>query len=118
GLWDWISGFIAVDKDLNTVRGIAFDHKGETPGLGARITDEKVQARYVGKKIFDESGNVISITMVKGEGNTNLTDHQVDGMSGATLTAKGVNKMLAEYLGCYSAYLSKIKSENRLAVND
>ena len=117
GLWDWISGYIALNKDLNTVRGIAFDHKQETPGLGARITDKAVQGRYIGKKIFNAGGTLESIKMVKGEGNSGLSQHEVDGMSGATLTAKGVNQMLMHYLDSYRGFFSKVKSENKLAVN-
>ncbi|WP_258104400.1 NADH:ubiquinone reductase (Na(+)-transporting) subunit C [Marinoscillum sp. MHG1-6] len=116
GLWDWISGYIALDGDLNTIRGIAFDHKQETPGLGARITSQEIQGRYVGKTIF-EAGELVSVSMVKGEGNAGLTDHQVDGMSGATMTGKGVNRMLEEYLGCYQPFFDKVKSEGNLALN-
>ncbi|WP_462251072.1 NADH:ubiquinone reductase (Na(+)-transporting) subunit C [Ekhidna sp.] len=112
GLWDWVSSYIALESNLNTVKGIAFDHKGETPGLGARITEVKVQDRYVGKKIYDASGELQSITMVKGEGNTGLNEHEVDGMSGATMTAKGLNAMLIDYLQCYSAFIQKTKSQN------
>lgn len=107
GLWDWISGFVAIDSDLNTVRGVAFDHKSETPGLGARITEEAVKARYVGKKIFDAQGNLQSVSMVKGEKGEPLDDHHIDGMSGATLTGKGVNAMLSDYLGYYTTYIKK-----------
>lgn len=110
GLWDWISGFIALDNNLNGIQGIAFDHKQETPGLGARITSDVIQNRYKGKEIYDESGKLVSVTMVKGEGNSGLNSHQVDGLSGATMTAKGVNKMLDQYLSCYQAYFQKIKS--------
>lgn len=119
GLWDWISGYLAVDSDLNTVRGVAFDHKQETPGLGARITSEVIQSRYVGKELYNEQEQLVSITMVKGEGNSGLTEHQVDGMSGATMTAKGVNMMLTQYLECYQSYIKKIKSDksNKLALN-
>ena len=111
GLWDWISGYVAFGNDLNTVLGIAFDHKGETPGLGARITEATIQQRYVGKEIFNKQGELVSITMVKGEGHTGLSQHQVDGMSGATITGKGVNVMLASYLECYSAFIQKTKSQ-------
>lgn len=111
GLWDWISGFVAFGEDLNTIKGVAFDHKSETPGLGARITEKDVQSRYVGKEIFDDQGKLVSITMVKGEGNEGLTEHQVDGMSGATITGKGVNAMLENYLECYSAFIEKAKSQ-------
>ena len=108
GLWDWISGYVALANDLNTVKGIAFDHKAETPGLGARITEDAVRSRYQGKTIYD-GDELVSITMVKGEGNSGLGDHQVDGMSGATMTANGVNDMLAHYLGCYQEFIQKNK---------
>ncbi|GAB4236403.1 MAG: Na(+)-translocating NADH-quinone reductase subunit C [Ekhidna sp.] len=111
GLWDWISGFIALESDLNVVKGIAFDHKSETPGLGARITEASIQGRYVGKEIFNDQGELVSVTMVKGEGNDGLSEHQVDGLSGATMTAKGVNAMLENYLECYSAFIEKTKSQ-------
>jgi Na+-transporting NADH:ubiquinone oxidoreductase subunit C len=118
GLWDWISGYLAVETDLNTIKGVAFDHKQETPGLGARITSEVVQGRFVGKKIYDQSGKLMAVEMVKGEGNQGLTAHQVDGMSGATLTGKGVNQMLKNYLSYYEAYINKINSNNTsLALN-
>lgn len=118
GLWDWISGYLAVDSDLSTIRGVAFDHKQETPGLGARITTDVVQDRYIGKKIYDDQGELVSVSMVKGEGNSGLTEHEVDGMSGATMTGKGVNIMLEQYLECYQSYISKIKSDaKKLALN-
>ncbi len=115
GLWDWISSYVALERDLNTIKGIAFDHKQETPGLGARITEAGVQDRYKGTKIF-ENGQLVSVTMVKGEGNSGLSNHQVDGMSGATMTAKGVNQMLEHYFGCYMAFIEKTKSEGKVAL--
>lgn len=112
GLWNDIWGFVALESDMNTIRGVKFDHKGETPGLGARISsDEEVQARYKGKSIYDDT-KLVSVTMMKGEGNDYGSDpHKVDGMSGATLTAKGVNNMLKDYLSSYENYLKKKKSE-------
>lgn len=110
GLWDWISGFVALEGDLNTVKGVAFDHKQETPGLGARITDLEVRDRFKGKEIYDDGGDLVSVTMLKGEANSGLTEHQVDGLSGATLTAKGVNQMLEYYLSCYGTYIEQQKS--------
>lgn len=113
GLWDWISGYVALGSDLNTIKGVAFDHKQETPGLGARITEEKVKSRFKGKEIYDD-GELVSVSMVKGEGNTGLSEHQVDGLSGATMTAKGVNVMLEHYLSCYQAFIEKNrKSSNK-----
>lgn len=107
GLWDWISGFVALEADLNTVKGVAFDHKSETPGLGARITTDVVKDRYIGKKIFDANGTLQSVSMVKGEKGEPLDDHHIDGMSGATLTGKGVNNMLLDYLGYYKTFIEK-----------
>nr|WP_155204996.1 NADH:ubiquinone reductase (Na(+)-transporting) subunit C [Xanthovirga aplysinae] len=110
GLWDKIWGFVALKNDFNTIEGIVFDHKGETPGLGARITEKEVQQRYNGKHVM-ENGQLVSVTMLKGEKHPleSMNDHQVDGMSGATLTADGVNDMLKAYLGYYQAYFNKVK---------
>ena len=109
GLWDWISGFVALDKDLNKVVGVAFDHKAETPGLGARISSDEIQDRYKGKEIFDVEGNLISIKMLKKEKNPALSIHEVDGMSGATITANGLNDMMKNYLICYLPFILKNK---------
>ncbi len=109
GLWDNIWGYIALEQDLATVRGAVFDHAGETPGLGARITSVEVQERFRGKKIYDDLGSLVGISMVKGEGGdpSIYGDNEVDGMSGATITATGVNNMLRNYLSYYEPYLEK-----------
>ena len=112
GLWDKIWGFIALDNKLETVKGVSFGHKAETPGLGARIADDPVVSeRFVGKKIYDDKGNLVSVEMVKGEKGLPLDSHHVDGMSGATMTGNGVNKMLKSYLDCYESYFEKVKSQ-------
>ncbi|WP_192348132.1 NADH:ubiquinone reductase (Na(+)-transporting) subunit C [Algoriphagus sp. Y33] len=117
GLWDAIWGYVALETDMNTVGGITLAHAGETPGLGARITEQGVQERYVGKTIYDESGELIAVEMQKGEGKDYSDNpHQVDGMSGATITAKGVNNMLKNYLGHYEAYIKSQKSSSAVAV--
>lgn len=108
GLWDWIASYIAFSADLNTIRGVSFDHKSETPGLGARITSPRVQDRYKGKKILDVAGNFLSVTMLKGEQGKPLGPHEVDGMSGATMTGKGVNAMLRDYFKGYGAYIDRV----------
>lgn len=110
GLWNNIWGFIALKADLNTIQGVKFQHAGETPGLGARIeSDQEVQDRYKDKTIYQD-GKLVSVTMMKGEGQDYSDDpHQVDGMSGATLTAKGVNNMLKDYFTSYENYLKKNK---------
>jgi len=112
GLWNSISGYVALKPDLNTIEGVRFGHVGETPGLGARIADdEAVYNRYIGKKLFDEKGELQSVVMQKGEGN-NYDDqpHKVDGLSGATLTAKGVNNMFLEYFAAYQNYFKSISN--------
>ncbi|OYX19522.1 MAG: NADH:ubiquinone reductase (Na(+)-transporting) subunit C [Algoriphagus sp. 32-45-6] len=116
GLWDAIWGYLALETDMNTIGGITLAHAGETPGLGARITEGGVQARFVGKKIFDESGALVAVQMQKGEGKDySSDDHKVDGMSGATITANGVNNMLKAYLGNYEAYIKSKSSNQALA---
>lgn len=113
GLWDAIWGYLALETDMNTIGGITLAHASETPGLGARITEGEVQSRYVGKKIFDDSGSLVAVQMQKGEGKDYSADaHKVDGMSGATITGNGVNNMLKAYLGHYEAYI-KSKSSNQ-----
>ena len=114
GLWDWISGYIALEGDLSTIRGVRFDHKSETPGLGARIASAQVQDRFKKKKVFDPDGNFLSVRMLKGEKGEPLDDHHVDGMSGATMTGKGVNAMLAEYLRCYGAYIDRVAPSRKI----
>lgn len=118
GLWNRIWGFVALEKDLVTVRGVRFDHAGETPGLGARITDAEVQERYIGKKIYSNVGELVSIEMVKAEtGNPSIYDeYHVDGMSGATLTANGVNDMLLKYFKYYSSYFKTIETADEEAI--
>lgn len=107
GLWNNIWGFVALKSDFNTVQGVKFQHAGETPGLGARIESAEIQDRFQNKNIF-ESGKMVSVTMMKGEGNDYTSEtHKVDGMSGATLTGKGLNNMLQDYLKCYENYLLK-----------
>lgn len=111
GLWDRIWGYLALSSDLNTIKGVVFDHKAETPGLGARIADKEIQERYVNKKLYDANGNFVSVTMLKSEKGNTLDDHKVDGMSGATMTANGVNRMIQNYVSYYQPYLNKIKAK-------
>lgn len=114
GLWNSIWGYIAIDSDMNTIRGAIFDHAGETPGLGARITERKVQERFLGKKIFsDDFSKMESIKVLKGEGRAEsaLNEHQVDGLSGSTMTTQGVNKMLEQYFGLYEPFFNTAREK-------
>lgn len=115
GLWNNIWGYVALDNQFEEIVGVSYGHAAETPGLGARIATPEIQDRYKGKKIFDESGNLVSVTMLKGEGNADLGPHEVDGMSGATLTARGVNDMLENYFSHYKAYMDKTADKGAVA---
>ncbi len=104
GLWDAIWGNIAIANDMNTIIGASFDHAGETPGLGAEIKDNpKYPANFVGKKIFNENGDYVSITSRKGGAKD--PNHDVDGITGATVTADGVTKMMKSGVKHYLPYL-------------
>lgn len=109
GLWGAVWGFVALEDDYNTVYGASFDHATETPGLGAEISLPMFQEPFEGKKILDENGNYKSITVKKGgaeEGNP----HQVDGITGGTITSDGVTEMLQRTLKVYSQYFNKEKA--------
>ena len=104
GLWDDIWGFIALKSDMNTIAGVSFDHKGETPGLGAEIKDNKAWGeQFKEKKIYNGKGDFVSIGVIKGGAKDPV--HEVDGISGATITADGVGEMLARGLKYYEPYL-------------
>ena len=117
GLWDKIWGYVALDQTMETIVGTSFDHKAETPGLGQRIATPEIQDRYVGKKIFDEEGKLVSVMMMKGEhggGESSIAyyandPHRVDGMSGATLTGNGLNAMLKTYFTGYRNFIKKVR---------
>ncbi|MEN8764729.1 MAG: NADH:ubiquinone reductase (Na(+)-transporting) subunit C [Wenyingzhuangia sp.] len=103
GLWDAIWGYVALASDKNTIVGANFDHKGETPGLGAEITTDWFQAQFTGKKIIDESNNFVSVTAIKGGAKVG-DDHGVDAISGGTITSDGVSAMISERLSHYLPY--------------
>ncbi len=114
GLWDDIWGYIALEDDLNTVKGIKFGHKGETPGLGAEITKKWFENQFTGEKIFDKDGTFEGITLSKTNKdpqNKNKEDHEVDAISGSTLTSNGVSKMIKERLEHYVPFFKKQKQQ-------
>lgn len=108
GLWDAIWGYVGLKDDVNTISGTTFDHAGETAGLGAEITKAWFQKNFEDEKILDNEGNLVSITVVKGyAGGNNKDDHQVDAISGSTLTSNGVTNMFQERLKHYVPYFQK-----------
>ena len=113
GLWSTIFGFIALNPDTDTVLGIQFYKHGETPGLGGEVEKKWFTDNFINKKIRDKNGKIISIAVIKGgvdysESNKSSI-HQVDGISGATVTADGVTDFLLEDLLRYEKKLDEIK---------
>lgn len=97
GLWGAIWGYVVLDEERTTVKGVVFSHKSETPGLGANIAEENFTSRFVGKKLYDANGNFTSVRVLqKGKSPDVALDNRVDAISGATLTSKGVDKMLQQ----------------------
>lgn len=115
GLWDAIWGYVALEEDLNTIKGTVFDHKGETPGLGAEITQKWFQDRFIGEKINDKSGEIVGVGVAKGNTSQAKDDNKVDAISGATITGDGVTAMIKERLSNYKNYFANKK---KLALNN
>lgn len=112
GLWDAIWGYVALNDDLKSIYGVFFDHKGETPGLGANITEPFFKDDFKGEMIYGSSGDFKSVTVSKSNGdpnNTDKTDNEVDAISGATITGNGVTAMLKKGLGLYLPYFETLK---------
>lgn len=109
GLWGPIWGYIALKEDINTVFGAVFAHKSETPGLGAEINQSFFQEPFRDKLIFNENNEFVSITVKKG-GATEGSMHEVDGISGGTITSDGVTDMIKERVGRYIPYLEQNKA--------
>lgn len=109
GLWGKIYANIALADDLNTIVGITFSHEGETPGLGAEITSEEFCKQFIGKKILDDNGTIVSVAVVKhAEANH---PHQVDAISGGTMTSNGVSQMLHDVLTQYQYFVDTERKE-------
>jgi Na+-transporting NADH:ubiquinone oxidoreductase subunit C len=92
GLWSTLYGFISLESDLNTVSGITFYEHAETPGLGGEIDNPNWKKLWVGKKVYADGADSVALTVIKGKVNdsTPTPEHKIDGLSGATLTGKGV----------------------------
>ena len=119
GLWNAIWGYISLKEDLNTVKGVVFDHAQETAGLGAEITQDWFKERFINEKLFDSDNNLIGITVSKTNNDPNnedKEDFEVDAISGATITGDGVTDMIKERLEHYVPYLNTLRS-NKIALN-
>ncbi len=115
GLWSTIYGYLALEPDGITVKGITFYQHGETPGLGGEIDKDWFTSSFKGKKIRSDDGELVSITVVKGKVaekiETDKQSHYVDGISGSTLTGNGVTNFLKQELLKYEPYFAKINKE-------
>ncbi|GAA0873229.1 Na(+)-translocating NADH-quinone reductase subunit C [Gangjinia marincola] len=108
GLWNAIWGYISLKDDINTIKGATFDHLGETAGLGAEITQMWFRKRFEDERIFDESGALAGVSVIKGyKGGNAKDDNAVDAISGATITGDGVTDMITERLEHYLPYFKK-----------
>lgn len=112
GLWSTMYGFLAIQKDLKTVAGITFYQHGETPGLGGEIENPNWKAGWKGKKLYSEDGE-LALKVIKGQVNDSMahSEHLIDGLSGATITARGVSHTVQYWLGesGYGKFLDKMR---------
>lgn len=129
GLWSTLYGFIAVDADGQTVRGITFYQHGETPGLGGEVDNPVWKSLWAGKSLFDAADlkkasldnlPVPVIQVAKGEvtEDTAEADYKVDGLSGATITSNGVTALVRYWLGPdgFGSYLHQLRNEHEVRV--
>ncbi|MFZ5571282.1 MAG: NADH:ubiquinone reductase (Na(+)-transporting) subunit C [Thermodesulfobacteriota bacterium] len=118
GLWSSIYGYVALERDLDTVLGITFHKQGETPGLGGEIQSLEFRRNFNGKKVFDAKGALVAVAVMKGKAATALPEslHQVDGITGATITGKGVTALLKKSLALYEPYILSEKKGGRHGV--
>lgn len=110
GLWGPIWGYVALKSDFNTIYGATFDHKGETPGLGAEITETFFESEFAGKTIYNEQGQLVSINVQKG-GAPADAPHAVDAITGGTITSNGVQEMLERTFTVYDKYFEKNRTQ-------
>ena len=120
GLWSTLYGYLSIEADGETVRGITFYKHGETPGLGGEIEREWFQSNFQGKKIWDQrQGAFVAIRVVKGRVADQIASEQaafyVDGISGATMTSKGVTQLLEAWLQRYELFLQRIRQRQHIS---
>ncbi|MCG5051988.1 MAG: Na(+)-translocating NADH-quinone reductase subunit C [Myxococcales bacterium] len=113
GLWSTMYGYLALEADGNTVKGITFYEHGETPGLGGEIENPLWQSLWPGRQIYDREG-VPKLQVVKGQAGSVADDpYAIDGLSGATLTSRGVTGLVQFWLGenGYGPYVERLRAE-------
>ncbi len=114
GLWSVLYGYLAVDKDATTVKGITFYAHAETPGLGGEVDNPKWKALWPGRKIYDAQGKP-ALAVIKGRAGDPATDpHRIDGLSGATITSNGVTNLIQFWFGKdgFGPFMTKFKAQH------
>jgi Na+-transporting NADH:ubiquinone oxidoreductase subunit C len=111
GLWGAIWGYLAIEADGSAIYGAEFGHSGETPGLGAEIVSASFRGQFQGKNLFREN-EFTSVAVVK-PGQANSRKDYVDGISGGTITSKGVDNMLLNSVGRYKNFLMNLHAAHR-----
>lgn len=114
GLWGPIWGYISLEQNASTIYGATFDHKSETPGLGAEIKTEVFTSLFPDKEVLDESGEFTGITVMKGNASGS---HQVNGISGGTITSVGVQDMIQDCMKAYIPFLKSYEASNTASTN-
>ena len=112
GLWDAIWGYVSMDENM-VVQGVFFDHKGETPGLGANIKERFFMDDFIGEHLMDSNESFKGIDVAKGNAdpkNLDKTDNEVDAIAGATITGNGVAAMIKSDLALYVPYFKNLKN--------
>lgn len=113
GLWSTLYGFISLEGDLNTVEGLGFYAHAETPGLGGEVDNPRWKQQWVGKEVYGEDRGKPQIRLVKGGVSDDTADkeHKIDALSGATLTSRGVEKLVNYWMGerGYAQFLNKLR---------
>jgi Na+-transporting NADH:ubiquinone oxidoreductase subunit C len=114
GLWSTMYAYVAIEPDLSTIRGISFYEHGETPGLGGQIDNRAWQDSWRGKRLYDSQGDMkLRLQKGKAASSGDLAPYEIDGLSGATLTANGVTKLLEFWFGDhgFKPYLTQLQKE-------
>ena len=116
GLWGTMYGYFAIEPDAETVKGITFYKHKETPGLGAEVDKDWFKNNFIGKKLTDKNGKLVSIEVVKGYVSKTDPDalHKVDGISGATITGSGLTTFLKSDLEKYEPYFARVRRINQI----
>jgi len=116
GLWGTMYGYFAIEPDAITVKGITFYRHKETPGLGGEVDKEWFKNNFIGKRLVDNDGKLVSIEVIKGFVSDKDPEayRKVDGISGATITGKGVTNFLKKDLDKYEPYFKKIRMLNEI----